>query len=207
MRYTKLLEFLFIGFVNLANGQQSFIMEYNEHIDPFHALDTARTLQMYVKLNAKGVINNSLIKINRSHICTYHSDGTFQIVDSGTGIKVNSDFFPSVKVEFVNALKAHLHFISTGTDSARFFFKLVSDSVTVIEKQLKTSQRFTYTFNSKTKDIIQIENSAKQQNGNYYSVTKFTTFHRVNGILVPKQIEFSNDFATATLEYEKVSFK
>jgi hypothetical protein len=201
-----LLSFLlFSSSFVFAQSELDFISSYNEHLDPYHQLDTIHVLLVTNKLAAKGVLNgNSFDFSDDIKECKYYANGDQRCVVSGTGRNMDMNFIPKPKNGYENAIKDQLNFIAPG-DPGMLSFRLRNDSITVIEKRLQTFQKFIYTFNSKTKDLLQVDNLAVSKS--YSSVTRFVTYQNMGGIVVPERITFSNTFCEAILEYADVSFK
>ena len=189
----------------MAQPVQEFIAQYNIHLDEKQRVDAYHLFKVTKHLKATGVFNNSLFDMNDTKICQYFSNGDQTCREAQTGRDVDMSFFPPSRVEFKNSLKDQLNFIST-SDSTELSFKLITDSITVVEKKLNDFQKFIYTFSTKMKDLLQVENVAERNGSNYGSHTKFMTYQTIEGILVPKKILFSNSFCKATLDYADVSF-
>lgn len=194
-------------FTALAQTEHEFIDMYNEHIDPKHQLDAFQLFNVRKKLKATGLLNENRFDINDTKICQYFSSGEQKCRVEASGTGVDMSFIPASKAEFKNAIKDELNFISTLGDSTVIIYKVMTDSITVIEKKLGAAQKFIYTFDSKTKDLLQMENIAKKKDLSYSSLTRFPFYQNVKGILVPKRITFSNHFCKATLEFSDVSFE
>lgn len=159
-------------------------------------------------MTARGRFNNHLFSISDDiWSCLYYSNGDQKCTVSKTGANPDMGSVLPNMTGHQNAMKYHLNFISEQGDSVEFALKAKNDSITIVSKELGASQRFVFTFNSKTMDLIQIENQAMRKGKKYNSVTSFQAYQKVKGILVPARMTFSNDFCTVTLEYSDVEFE
>lgn len=197
---------LTISIAVLGQSEKDFIVDYNNHIDPQRILDTLRVLSVTIKMDAQVSRNLKLINVRKEHHCRYYSDGTSQVVDARLGIEVDPVFFPPLNNGAKNAIKANLQFIASTQDSIKLQYAVVNDSITVIKKSKSEDQSLVYTFDSKTKDLIQIENNVTKIDAKYSSITRFLDFQRIDGLLIPKRVQFWSDLVTATLDYSNVVF-
>jgi len=206
MKYIHFITVLICGYSSFAQKEQDFISAYNNHIDPTHQLNTIKILNLKIELHAKGIINSTPVNVDNVNECQYSVGGASKCLDSENGRHVDLNLFPPVKDEFNNYLKAQLNFISIKGDSTFFRFKTVNDSITIIERRINARQKFVYTFDSKTINLLQIESNFEKSDTKYSSQTRFLAYDNVNSILVPKHITFTNNFCTATVIYSNFSF-
>jgi hypothetical protein len=186
-----------------AQGERDFIYKYNEHIDPFHRLDTIDFLAFSAKVDAEGVINKTVVKSNDTQLHKYFSNGTREVVDVKKDMIIDNHFYQPL--EFNNAIKLYLGFISPDEESVTFKFLSVNDSTTILEKQRINKEKYIYVFDTKTKDLLQIEKI--NLSTNYYSKTTYHSYQKVNGILVPKDTSVSSSILQGTMMYYNVVFQ
>jgi hypothetical protein len=186
-----------------AQGERDFINKYNEHIDPLHRLDTINLLIFNAKLDAEGVINQTLVKSNDTQLHKYFSNGTREVVDVKKDMIIDNHFYQPV--EFNNAIKLYLGFISPDEESVTFKFLSVNDSTTILEKQRINKEKYIYVFDTKTKDLLQTEKI--NPSTNHHSKTIYHSYQKVNGILVPKDTSVSSSILQGTMKYYNVVFQ
>jgi hypothetical protein len=186
-----------------AQGEREFINKYNEHIDPLHRLDTIDFLSFNAKVDAEGVINKTLVKSNDTQLHKYFSNGTREVVDVKKNMIIDDHFYQPV--EFNNAIKLYLGFISPDEESVTFKFLSVNDSTTILEKQRINKEKYIYIFDTKTKDLLQTEKI--NPNTNQHSKTTYHSYQMVNGILVPKDTSVSGSILQGTMKYYNVVFQ
>ena len=205
----KILLVLLIGSLTDIHAQKpaEFIRQYHEHIDPLGKLDTIQVMVIQMKSEISAVINSNIYNKNRSMTCSYYSNGKAEFWDNTDGKPMNlENFMPPSSEPKKNPIKACLNYISVD-DEDSLSFRIVNDSITVIEKKLKDETFFVYTFDNNTKNLLRIENNRSNSAQKFVSHTNFLSHQIVNGILVSKKVAYSNDFTEATLEYVSVEFR
>lgn len=190
-----------------CQGEQEFIKNYNEHIDPFHKLDTLKVFVRNENMVVSGFLNSQIIDIKKSNSCKYYSDGTENCVDSKTGSSLDLSLIEIQPASSKNIIKYHLNFITLEDGKENLKFKLVNDSITVIEEDEGAVGKRTYTFDSKTRDLLQLECKRIVNNITRTSLTRFDVYETINGIIVPQKASYSNDYCQATVEYANLYFK
>jgi hypothetical protein len=193
----------FISSTIYAQNEVDYIASYNRHIDPTGKLDTIDLLSIQLKSDISYTLNFTITKQqNTIRKCNFYSDGTTKCV--------GSDDFQMPKIpeeDGGNAIKAKLNFIKI-KENEILSFKLQSDSITVIERGMTPSHKYVYTFDSKTKDLLQMKRvNQVADKETYVSYTDFKSYQIIDGIIVPKKVTFLNNFSLASLEYLDVAFK
>jgi hypothetical protein len=206
----KFLIFLFLNFSISIKGigqiERSFLKAYNQHVDPACRIDSLTIFSVKMSIDATAIINSSPFEVHNYMECIYFADGSEHLKDEKSATQISSSFIPATRKKFKNSIKDRLGLISTA-ESIDLKLKYLSDSITVIEEHVNEFQSFTYTFNSKTKDLLQIENFAKKETRIYHSFTNFLSYQIIDGILVPNEIRFTNDFATAKVRFLNPTFQ
>ncbi|MBS1951420.1 MAG: hypothetical protein JST37_10495 [Bacteroidetes bacterium] len=189
----------------IGQTEVEFINIYNDHLDPKHKLDSINKYKVTLNIIASGTLNSMPFNSDNEMICEYFANGDQKCRDGRIDREIDNGFFPSLGPGFKNSIKNQLDFITTWGDSVVFSYKIKTDTVTIIEKKLNSFQKFIYTFDSKSKDLLKIENCGLR-NKKYYSITKFNSYQNVMGIIVPHTLVFSNYFCKASVEYRDISF-
>ncbi|MFM7850621.1 MAG: hypothetical protein ACKO96_01580, partial [Flammeovirgaceae bacterium] len=99
---------LLFGIEIFAQSEREFINNYNEHIDPFHRLDTVYLFTFNAKVYSEGLINNTLVKSSSTNLHKYFSDGTREVIDIDKDMVIDDHF--RQPIEFKNAIKLPLGF-------------------------------------------------------------------------------------------------
>lgn len=194
-------------YTSYAQTATEFIKLYNEHIDPKNTLDSLNSFHVKKELRATGVLNSTPVNLVKIDECQYFANGGSKCINTKTGHSLDLNLFPPIRNRFSNALKTELNFIPITQDSTFFRIISVSDSITVIEQVFSSFHKFIYTFDSKTKDLIQMENFFVKNESIYSSKTRYLVYQRIDSILVAISITFQNDFLSATLEHSNCSFE
>lgn len=195
-----------LSITSYAQSEVDFITSYNKHIDPTGKLNEIALVSMQVKTDINYILNSTTRQLKKLQNCNYYSDGRTKCSDIDNN---NQNFeFPNIPEEDGgNAVRTQLNFIKIKENDV-LSFKLQSDSITVVEREITPLHKYLYTFDSKTKDLLQIKR-VNQVVGKetYISYTDFKSYQKIDGILVPKNITFSNSFSLANLEYSSIEFK
>lgn len=161
---------------------------------------------MQIRSDINYSLNSTFRQIQRVRNCDFYSNGSMKCTDIIDNSR-NKFEMPGTPSEYEgNSMKYQLNFILIN-ETDRLFFKHQDDSIIVIEKKVIPSSKYIYTFNRRTKDLLQMQRIIQVEGEEYLSSTNFKSYQRIDGILVPKHINFSNHFSVANLEYLQVEFK
>lgn len=183
-----------------AQAEVDYIASYNRHIDPTGKLDAIVILSMQVKSDINYTLNFTTKQIKSIRNCSFYSDGSTQCIDTDNNGSKNFELPNIPEEDGGNAIKTQLNFIKI-KETDVLSFKVQSDSITIVEREMTPSHKYLYTFDSKTKDLLQIKRINKTDAETYVSYTDFKGYQEIDGIIIPKNITFSNNFSIATLEY------
>jgi hypothetical protein len=157
-----ILRFFIIGIFTFSyaypQSASEFILLYNRHIDPFNKLDSIKGMefQMSNNLDFRSESNSIVKNVKSIRNCNYYSNGKWTCDYSNNLGQNISESLPIPEEDGGNAVKIQLNVISTHK-KRNFEFVTKSDSIVVIEMINSSTARHHYTFNNKTKDLLQIK--------------------------------------------------
>lgn len=207
MRFSLL--FFFISFINASIFSQSveeFIHSYNAHVDPLRKLDTIA----HITIKWRTQINSYLTgrRIESSATC-YHCT-------NGKEICIKEKDLPASNLDLVsipasannkNLIKYMVNWIFVEESGNEYTYKVINDSITVVEELTGLTNRKVYTFDTQSLNLLQIRAITSTGVEETVRDTNFLHYDMINGILVPRKISYLSNICDATIEYLDISFE
>jgi hypothetical protein len=208
----SILKYLIICILTCSYGYaqtaDEFILQYNRHIDPYNRLDSVikTEFQMSNNIDFKSEFGSVNKNVKSLRNCNYYSNGKW-VCDYNNNLGQNiSESLSIPEEDGGNAVKIHLNVISTHK-KRNFEFITQSDSIVVIEMTNSSAARHHYTFNKRTKDLLQIKRINRVDGKEYEAITTFISFVTIDDIIVPQRAKYQNNICTAEIEYSNQKFQ
>lgn len=190
---------------SFAQSEEDHLISYNKHIDPAGKLDSFKIMSMQIRADLTYIQNSTSRQIRNVRDCAFYSNGTMKCRNLDGEDRGDFEMFPIPEEYKGNGIKYQLNFIPVS--HGKIFYRTKNDSITVVEKKIDSTDGYVYTFDSKTKNLLQMKTTREEEGKTAVSYTNFQSYQTVNGIVIPKTVTFSNNFIMATLEYDAVNFE
>lgn len=184
-----------------------FLAQYNKNIDPNNSISKVSTMIHICQYKVRDL--KSLKEYEYTMKTIYSKDGLKYEILKNTGEGQPSEdgnLIPQQVRENKRYIEYGLNIIFADNKSS-FTFESKNDSMTMIKEALNSTTTKYYTFHNNTKYLVLQSKKSKALDVEYSSTTKFSSFRRFDGILLPTEVEIVSSIFSATIDLISVEFK